>query len=79
MAGPRRAARQLVTRLRGAESQIVELAPRDSVAAEFESWLEALDGKSSYPVTPDQVVHTAAVLEAIVRSAESGKSARVGG
>jgi predicted dehydrogenase len=63
----------LVTRKRGMETQATEFAPTDSVAAEFEAWLDAIDGKGPYLFTPEQIVHTAAVLEAIFKSADHGQ------
>jgi predicted dehydrogenase len=69
----------LVTRKRGMETQSIEFAPTDSVAAEFEAWLDAIDGKGPYLFTPEQIVHTAAVLEAIFRSADNGQIVAVAG
>ena len=68
----------LVTRKRGMETQHTEFAPSDSVFAEFEAWLDALDGKGPYLFTGEQIVHTAAVLEAIFRSADTGQIVAVG-
>ncbi len=69
----------LVTRKRGMETQHIEYAPTDSVLAEFEAWLDALDGKGPYLFTSEQIVHTAAALEAIFKSADSGQIVTVGG
>ena len=35
---------------------------------EFEAWLDAIKGKSSYLFTGEQIVQTAATLEAIFKS-----------
>lgn len=42
--------------------------PLDSVLVEFEAWLDAIKGKSSYLFTGEQIVQTAATLEAIFKS-----------
>jgi predicted dehydrogenase len=47
------------------------------VLVEFEAWLDAIEGKSSYLFTGEQIVRTAATLEAIFKSAESGKPVMV--
>jgi predicted dehydrogenase len=67
----------LVTRKRGMETQHTEYPPLDSVLAEFEAWLDAVEGKTPYLFTGAQIVQTAAALEAIFRSAESGKPVAV--
>jgi predicted dehydrogenase len=67
----------LVTRKRGMETQHIEYAPLDSVLAEFEAWLDAIEGKTPYLFTAEQIVQTAAALEAIFRSAETGKAVSV--
>lgn len=46
--------------------------------AEFEAWLDAIEGKTTYLFTAEQIVQTAATLEAIFRSADSGKPVAVG-
>jgi predicted dehydrogenase len=67
----------LVVRKRGMETQTTAFAPTDSVLAEFEIWLDAVEGKKPYPFTAEQIVNTAAALEAIFASAESGQIVRV--
>ena len=50
----------------------------DSLQAELEAWADAAEGRGGYPITPDQIVHGVAVLEAIIRSAERGRAEPVG-
>lgn len=40
----------------------------DSVAANFAAFADAIEGKAVYPITIEQMLHNAAVLEAIVRA-----------
>ena len=50
----------------------------DMVNAELEAFAVACSGGDVYPVSADDVIHGIAVLEAIVRSAESGMTQKVG-
>lgn len=47
--------------------------PNDSLKDEMEAFAGAAEGKGAFAVTPDQIVHGTAVLEAIVKSAERGR------
>jgi hypothetical protein len=67
----------LIVRKRGMETQTTAFAPTDSVLAEFEIWLDALEGKKPYPFTAEQIVNTAAALEAIFTSAQNGQIVKV--
>jgi predicted dehydrogenase len=67
----------LIVRKRGMETQTTAFAPTDSVLAEFEIWLDALEGKKPYPFTAEQIVNTAAALEAIFASAQNGQIVKV--
>ncbi len=67
----------LTVRKRGMETQNWEFAPMDSVLAEFEIWLDGVEGKKPYPFTAEQIVNTASALEAIFASAESGQIVKV--
>jgi predicted dehydrogenase len=46
-----------------------EFAPVDIERLELEAFAEAVAGKTSYPVTPDQAVHGIAVMQAAIHSA----------
>jgi predicted dehydrogenase len=45
----------------------------DSVAANMEEWADAVGGKGTYRYTNAQILHNVEILEAIVRSAETGE------
>lgn len=44
-----------------------------TIAAELEAFAADIEGGPAFPVTPEQICHGTAVLEAIIKSAESGK------
>jgi predicted dehydrogenase len=67
----------LTVRKRGMETQSWEFPPTDSVLKEFEVWLDALEAKAPYPFKPEQIVQTAATLEAVFASAQSGQIVKV--
>jgi predicted dehydrogenase len=50
----------------------------DIVRATFEAFARAAAGGPPFPIPPDQIVHCAAVSEAVIRSATSGKVEKVG-
>jgi predicted dehydrogenase len=62
----------------GAAEESKTFAPNDSLKAELEAFAAAAEGKGAFAVTPDQIVHGTAVLEAIVKSAERGRPEPVG-
>jgi predicted dehydrogenase len=51
----------------------------DSVAENFAAFADAIEGKADYPITIEQMLHNAAVLEAIVRSSHEKVVAKVEG
>lgn len=50
----------------------------DSVECNYRAFADAIEGKSPYPIPPDQMVHGAEVLEAVARSFESGAPVKLG-
>lgn len=44
----------------------------DTVRLELEAFADAITGKNSYPISPAEMLHGTAALEAIVKSAENG-------
>lgn len=48
----------------------------DSVAANLEAWAAAIRGEGTYPYSDFEMVHNIEVLEAIIRSAETGEVVR---
>lgn len=51
----------------------------ESLSGELEAFAEAASGGAPYIITPDQMVHGVAVLEAIIKSAETGNRVAVAG
>jgi predicted dehydrogenase len=49
--------------------EIIEYRGFNSLAAELEGFAAAIKGERPYPITPEEIIHGVAVLEAIVRSA----------
>ena len=49
----------------------------DVTRTALESFAEASDGGSEFPIPEDQMIHGAAVTEAVVRSSASGKGEKV--
>lgn len=52
---------------------------RDSVAANYAAFADAIEGKAPYPIAPEEMVHDAEVIEAVARSFETGAPVRLGG
>jgi predicted dehydrogenase len=59
-------------------AEVWEAQPFDTSRAALEAFGSAAGGGAEYPITLDEMVHGAAVTEAIVRSAASGNSEGVG-
>lgn len=49
----------------------------DSVACNYAAFADAIEGLSAYPITPDQMVHGAEVLEAVAQSYRTGQPVRL--
>lgn len=58
--------------------EVIEYAPETSIKAELEAFAAAASGGPAYMITPEQMVHGTAVLEAVIASAASGKRVAVG-
>jgi predicted dehydrogenase len=68
----------LFTRRRGdAEQAMRVIEPKDGVVTNLEEWADAAAGKGSYRWTNEQRFGNVAILEAVIRSAESGKPVQV--
>jgi predicted dehydrogenase len=50
----------------------------DALTAELDAFAAAVQGEAPYPIPRDQIVHAVAVLEAVIRSAETGEVEKVG-
>jgi predicted dehydrogenase len=59
------------------EAEVWQAATLDVGRASLEAFARAAEGGSPYLIPPEQMVHGAAVTEAIVRSASSGKAEKV--
>jgi predicted dehydrogenase len=60
---------ELVVRISGQPEQRLRFAPIDSLRAELEAFADAVAGTAPYPITTDEMLHTAAAFEALVKSA----------
>ena len=68
----------MVVRTRGGKMERHEFAKVDSIRVEIDAFADAAAGRSPYPISPVEIVNTIAAFEAIIRSMDSGKPARVG-
>ncbi len=64
------------------EAEIIDFGDYDmdvaTLNAELEAFADAVEGRAPFPVTPGQIVHVAAVTEAIIGSAETRQPVQVG-
>jgi predicted dehydrogenase len=63
----------LTTCMVNAQPTVIDYPQTSSERAELEGFADAIEGRAPYACPPDDAVHGVAVLEAIVRSAESGQ------
>ena len=66
---------------RGIDMEIGErrYARKDTVRANFHEWADAVTGRATYRFTPAELLHNVEILEAILKSANTGLPQRVGG
>jgi predicted dehydrogenase len=62
---------ELVVRLNGQAPQCMAYEPVDSLAAEFEAFADAVDGRAVYPISGDEMIATIAAFEAVVASVQT--------
>lgn len=67
----------LETRMKGGELQSRNIASIDIVRTNIEAFAASIESKTPYPVPTAEMAHNIAVLDAIVRSADSGKPVAV--
>jgi predicted dehydrogenase len=60
-----------------APPEVIENKGFNPVKAALEAFADAARGEAAYPVTPEQIVHGVAVLEAIVKSARTDQPVKV--
>lgn len=63
----------LTRSMRGKEKQTQEFPPAKAVLANLEAFADAASGRAPYPVPQDQMIANVSALEAVFRSAASGK------
>lgn len=63
----------LTKALRGKRPQTMEFPPAKAVLANLEAFADAAAGRAPYPVTQAEMIANISALEAVVRSAASGK------
>jgi predicted dehydrogenase len=63
----------LTTCMVNAQPTVIDYPQTSSERAELEGFADAIEGRAPYACPPDEAVHGVAVLEAIVRSAQSGQ------
>jgi len=61
---------ELIVRLNGQPPQRRVFEPVDSLAAEFDAFADALAGRTTYPISGDEMIATIAAFEAVVTSVE---------
>jgi predicted dehydrogenase len=73
-----RGTEQLVKCDDAGNQKVLETPSGNSLGAELDAFAAAAEGGAAFPITPDQVVHGVAVLEAIIMSADSGEKVTLG-
>jgi len=63
----------LTVSLRDQPKQVTEYPPATAVLANLEAFADAAQGRAPYPVPPEQMLANIAALEAVFKSAQSGK------
>src|SRR5207244_1435558 len=61
------------TSMLNAQPTVIDYPQASTERAELEGFADAIEGRAPYACPPDDAVHGVAVLEAIVRSAQSGQ------
>jgi len=71
------AATHFYRRMTGQKETHELIQPGDPVRANFEAWVDAVEGRGTYPFTDVHRMANVAVLEALVRSVDSGRPEKV--
>ncbi len=72
-----RGASRLEIKPREGEATVMEFPVFDALRAQLEVFAAAAAGQAAYPVSPDQAIARVAAVEAMAKSARSGKPVRV--
>jgi predicted dehydrogenase len=59
---------RLTFRPRGGEKSVTDFEPFDIVRANFEAFADAAEGRAAYPISAAEMIHNAAILDAVGRS-----------
>lgn len=62
---------------KGGKPETRDYPPRDTVLANLEAFADAIEGRGRYPFTREEKIANVAVLEAITRSAETGRPVKL--
>lgn len=65
---------ELVIRRRGQPVQHLQFGRIDSLRAELEAFADAIEGRATYPITETEMLDTITAFEALVTSAETGRT-----
>lgn len=57
---------ELIVRRSGAAPEHRKFEPLDSLRAELEAFADAVEGRSTFPVTPEAMLRTVAAFEAVI-------------
>lgn len=68
---------EIIVRTKGGKVERREFEKIDSLLAEFDAFADAIDGRTPYPISPDEMVNTIAAFEGIVTSAETGAPVKI--
>ena len=68
----------LTTCMVNAQPTVIDYQQESTERAELAAFADAIEGGTPYACPPDDAVHGVAVLEAIVRSARSGRRESIG-
>ena len=68
----------LTTCMVNAQPTVIDYPQGSSERSELEGFADAIEGRAPYACPPDDAVHGVAVLEAIIRSAQSGRREGIG-
>jgi len=67
-----------LTVVKGQDRQAKTYEATDSVKLNFTSFADAIEGKAPFMISHQQMIHNAAVMEAITKSVETGNQVAIG-
>jgi predicted dehydrogenase len=65
--------------MRGGQAESIEYSPMSPVLANLEAFADAVEGRATYPIPPQEMIADIAALQAISKSASSGEVVQVEG